>query len=440
MSDEILSVIEAGENVTEYILNDSEPVCTAITRKELHKNKKLGQGKYGKVYAAGGTYVKRLPKGSYIIKEINLSEEKLKITKRSTDYTLRDLARSYARETLTYDEIIDYNGGNPNRKFKAGEYFAIPSFLEDGRKTTRKYFNTKTGKDDTLSKATYQFTETVYAEYLISLTVSQLNKTKKCAHFIDVLSLSVCSEKIAKGYILMEKIDTELSKMVGHISDKDLRSYYFQTLFAIAAYQHYYKIVHYDTHLNNIFLTNVTPKMKWNGESIFDAQYFKYTIDLPDEREGGARRTCSFYLPATQYIIKIGDWGIACKYGKPQILNESVIQDGLSIPLPNTYCPQYDSLYFTISMAGYKQIPKLSFMAQMLSWIFELPLDSDEDTIYNKLPKLYDDIYRPCMPEIYSDLGKRATALNILRRSILMKQYYIPPEGKIINMGEISDL
>ena len=183
-----------------------------------------------------------------------------------------------------------------------------------------------------------------YSEYIIGVLVGELYRKKECINFIDTFDFATCKKPISYQYVFMEQIDADLqsihSAALGTI--KNGMSIVIQILFAIAMYQTKYKLVHNDLHLGNVFIEYITPTTTFDGNTLADADYFYYEIG--DEK---------IYLPYSPYIVKIGDWGMACKYSDPMVLNEAVIDDNFGGSMPNFYTVNYDSIFALSMCIGY---------------------------------------------------------------------------------------
>ena len=107
---------------------------------------------------------------------------------------------------------------------------------------------------------------------------------------------TVCKNNIYTVLPLFEKYT--LSKVFNKVNSETLLFCHFAILFTIGMYQSY-NLVHNDLHLNNIFLEKIDEKLK-NKIACFEFKSKKFYFPLKN----------------IQYIPKIGDWGMACRYSK----------------------------------------------------------------------------------------------------------------------------
>lgn len=162
-----------------------------------------------------------------------------------------------------------------------------------------------------LCMAKYPYT-TAIPEYYISMYASKLIKH----NVIDTYAIQHCSED---AYIFMEKVE-------GDLHDKDeteeVWAYMIiQILYALHKL-HQDKILHCDPHSGNIFYTHIKniPELKKSDYLLFD-----FTCD---ENKHLPEKSRKFYIPTSKikYIVKLGDFGLASKFSKPYILNETMFQ------------------------------------------------------------------------------------------------------------------
>jgi hypothetical protein len=207
-----------------------------------------------------------------------------------------------------------------------------------------------------------------------------------------------------------------------------------QLLHAIATYQSVEGISHNDLHTGNIFYTKVDETTTFNGETLYDADYYHYSIHrgLID---------LDLYLPATQYIAKIADFGFSTKWSIPIISWNWIFQQDNSESdapwIPNWYIPQYDSSYALYSLAS---------MGSEFAWFvldgLDIPLElfrpygrpifspintSSETYLQNPYPTDFD-------LKNYPEL--RAQRILSDRR-ITGKFWKRPRSGKIVTLGSL---
>jgi serine/threonine protein kinase len=259
------------------------------------------------------------------------------------------------------------------------------------------------------------------SEYLIGRLATKLVEKGMCIHFVDIYGIDhyIDPDCFIDDYptrvtanIYMEKITCSL---ILHSCVRipecytDLHLYIFQIMFAIASYQHYFNISHNDLSPNNIFLVE-TAKMQFDGNLLSDAEYFHYQIGKKN-----------FYLPRTNYIIKIGDWGLATKW-RGQVIGDGEFLGLTSYrtmhktrqDLPNWWCPQYDFVFLIRCLD--KICPGSTSIKILREWILcetgTTEFGLQDFTCYN----------RPTFKAVMEKFVN-STASNALQDTALMKQY-----------------
>jgi hypothetical protein len=163
------------------------------------------------------------------------------------------------------------------------------------------------------------------------------------------------------------------------------------------------KIMHNDVHQDNIFISKVTNDTKFNGERLVDYDYFIYKIG-----------SVEIYTPRTKFIAKIGDWGYACKYSEPKVLNLDILKS--SIKRPTFYSAAYDVVFFCSMI--YDMSPS-SFMKRITKWI----------THSDDFSNVEDIDHRPYIDLLTTKL-QHASAEALLTNVVTMGSYLTKPEGK----------
>lgn len=333
-----------------------------------------------------------------------------------------------------------------------------------------------TGESIVIPAPMYICTNEIYTEYVISLLVSELVRQGRCINFVETIDFVACPETLkADRYVIMEKVDGTLHDITPcvfttHGNSRDMSNgVLLQVLFAIAMYQHTYRITHNDIKTDNIMFKHVTEDMMWNGERVIDAEYFHYHVNGVD-----------IYFPASPIIVKIADWGIASKWSQPYIQSKDP-----SPIMPNDYSEQYDALQAIFLFARRSHgLPRRIFeeVTGIIpeSGTFGKTLDTltASDTSYGvadmsirRLRQMLDEYGIPYGNDwdadaLHTALGHQqsedgrwfnvttyegrpsleavrdypdATALNILTNEKLMANFFIPPpEGaKIMTLGRI---
>jgi len=316
-----------------------------------------------------------------------------------------------------------------------------------------------------IPKGSYICDNKSFSELVIAVYAGKLYRDNICINFFNTYSMFTCVNPKQYGrdfneytqYTFMDKIDGDLWKIRTCVTvDKYIEEnkrispditdgVYIQTLFAISAYQQYYKISHNDLHLENVFVEFVTPKTMFNGEKLKDVDYYHYSIDGND-----------IYIPAIPVLVKIGDFGLSIKYSKPIVGGLEVFEDGMDVEdgtgawIPNVYVPQYDSLYFTtryihgvvknIKFVNATQLLKdsVTFMCPDIENVYQ-PIITEEKSSKTILNELVDKGYikrtniRPVLNKLIDVKNARETLLGPVLKHYSKK----PKSGKIITIGKI---
>lgn len=271
----------------------------------------------------------------------------------------------------------------------------------------------------------YLCDDETYSEYVLSVLVSEMYRKGECINFIDTFDFATCNSPIFKQYIFMDKIDDVLMKMTKCAFPESQPEVgmgaCIQILFAIASYQQY-KIVHGDLHLDNIFIEYITPETKFGGNLLSEADYFYYEI-------GGQR----VYLSYTPYIIKIGDWGLSCKYSEPMVLNAYTVATGYDKWIPNYYNETYDAILALgrcVYNAQSNDDMQLLF-AEMMGTI------DNRATLFNYMNVQLHPQSKRQSPK-YWDNEKFVPPRKLLTEGKSLEKYRKKPSGKGIRLGTLA--
>lgn len=458
--DKLLFVILNGKSITK-VMTDPNPICSLLEN-DIKFGKKLGEGNFGEVFE-----IEFPGKGTrrYAVKKAEvkgLIYSKPKFTKSKTFLDLEDEYKIKA------EKIIQYNGiqSEPNQDIGPG-YIFIPLFMKGCLTKTnvsyprfdgRGYVDFYAGEHiceppETKSMATLYAGSTPTSEFAISVLAGSLYRSGRSINFLDVFYFATCAGDHKKGisnqYTFMELIDSSFRKSLKCICEIDynrqktlifktnadaatkaMESICIQIIHSIYVYQTVYKIVHGDLHDDNVFLEFVNEKTQWKGQKLIEADYYEYKIDGK-----------SLYIPGGRecpFIVKIGDWGIACKYLEPKIANKMTIKtgydqyDGNGPWIPNFYTEMYD-LYMIMDIL-YTSNPSNKLIQNILSWILGVP-PTEKDL---SAAKIFRDTTRPDIPSMSKNMYKHVSAKNLLTQASFMDKYYIKPpkDSKIILIGE----
>lgn len=448
--EEILDIYNTGGSIVQFLAKTDKKICSLFGSKIKYLDR-IGKGSQGIVFeinfpnkGTGKYVVKRSISNDVEIMNISVP---IKGSLSRSQIKVSDFANNLINSGLNinYNVIIESNGGNPDKLLNIGDKFIIPYFatncILNNNKIIRKL-------DDSgsyvIPKNSYLCINKTYSEYLISLLVSKFLNSKSnyfSINFINTISFSTCpiSPNKIYQYTFMEKIDSSLDNIKNclfelddkgkinknfrpSINEEVVNSIYIQILHAISIYQTL-NIVHGDLYLGNIFIEYINEKSILNETKLFDIDYFEYQIDSQ-----------SIFIPggkACPFIVKIGDWGLSCKYSEPMILNKEVINDGMDqydgngAWLPNFYCKSYDPFFITDCF-----YEEYNISNTFISNIFKYMLNANDKNFKEKREEhMNREIQRPVIKHI-SKLN--CDVIEILKNKNLMGKYYTYREKSIL--------
>ena len=303
--DETLKIYNASEYLVPYLIGQ-QYACDLFSN--LDDKDFIAGGSQGSVWKLD---LKILPKGKYVVKKMLIKLESGISTKR---ISVKDLVKEYPYNIFA-GLNIQLNGGE-EKIIKPGEYIIFISeenicLTREGFTISRHDWNGET----IIPAGSYVCKTNTFSEYMISLIVSNFFEKGISANFLSTLSFFTCFKPKYElhSHTIMQKIDGHI-KEIGTIDESEMFALYIQIIHAICVYQTQF-IMHLDLHLKNIFYEIIKPDTTFRGVSLFDAKYFEYKV-------GGT----SLFIPNTGKLIKIGDWGFACKYIPPMIFNQFVLE------------------------------------------------------------------------------------------------------------------
>lgn len=362
---EVLTIYNVGGSIVEFLANDS-PICNLIG-KDIILEKELGKGNFGTVYLIN--FPKLGLKNKFVVKELEINVEEEYVSNEYFSYDKIPSLSPYATQ-LTTEQIAEYlqdqfnpnifialNGG-PNVMYELDDKIFIPEFARNCLQHEKSQFKKIDSPKEIIKipANSYLCPNENYSEFMINLLVSEtFFYSGSCINFIGVLDMITCTDK-TKQYIFMEKIDTNFKIILSKeqsMTQNEFDGLMIQYFFAMACFQKF-EIVHGDLHLENLFISEITDDMIWNGIKLSEVDYFEYEINGKSK-----------YFPKGKYIIKIGDWGLACKYSSPMILNYSVMNGNYKNWIPNFYSSSYDILVtlFHLTIKYSKFLDKYLYIA-----------------------------------------------------------------------------
>jgi len=300
-------------------INTHNNVCPLIGKDINVITSMVGKGKYGEALKV--TFSDN-PTKEYIVKIINVPTLPLNST------------------MLTYD--IETNNIDPVLVQVLKLQKNMLSIKYYKKCLVEKYAEYKSNIDSNdiliVHKDSIMCSSSEYTEYIIGALLGQLKLQGTCLNFVENFNFSLClSEDSAHIYNFMEYINgiplyTQLYNNYkyhdGETSNLDI--IILQILFAVETMQRL-GINHNDLHPGNVLLTYL-PLSSAN-----DTEIFNYNID-----------GVNLCFPLLKYdngygpIVKIIDFGYACKFSDVKILNKNVIENKHSGLVPNVFNSSYD--------------------------------------------------------------------------------------------------
>lgn len=384
--EESLRLFNTGGDILKYLISDPVGVCPLIGR-SIRLVKKLGQGEYGAVF------------------DVSLKGQGTR--------------RYVVKKSLTDDELG-----------VVGCTVTKPYVTSGG---------TQLEKGDVVC-------DMVYTEYLIALLIGRIAQSGRSINFFDTFYFATCDGPESKKYhyTFMEKIDRDLDSTLGCVSEKSygtkvitkakypqIMSYLLiQILHAIGVMQSTYQIVHGDLHTGNIFLDVVSPSTTFNDQSLLDAHYYEYRVN-----------GTSIYIPggkACPFIVKLGDWGFACKYSPRKVMNAEVAEHGMTrgkrMWIPNFYSRSYDVVHVVSVL--YELNPSNPFIAGIASFIAGVK----EGDVAGLKKFVRATKPRPHVPTI-GEKFSHVTPTSMLTSKEVMGEFLVRPDAhsKVVLVGEYSE-
>jgi serine/threonine protein kinase len=259
----------------------------------------------------------------------------------------------------------------------------------------------------------------LYSEYMIGLLATNI---KPNINILSVLDFATCYSPTVKQYIFMEKIDSDLITALHKeiMTDEDIHSIVLQLLVTIKLYNQY-KIQHNDLHTGNVFIKKIKNNTLVNGKNVGQYTHLAYKV---------SGRV--IYVPVKKYLVKIGDWGMSCKYSDPMILNKNVMEG--RITTPNWYCPISDVLFSLIDMSieiGESGMPVNQLVEDILNYA------TGDDWLYNQNRVFDYTKQRLVLKNLYdkTSTGVYKTVDDVLfSPKSPVSAYLEKPKGTILNL------
>ena len=360
-----IKTIHKKDDIVRDLITINPNVCNEF-KKTIIQGQILGKGTYGSVYDVDISkntklqHLNPIPElgvMNYVMKTINSDDTESMMLPRKM--TLKDAIKYAIGEFPELDPhiLLRFNGNDLNKIVK--DIFIVLNITEKDclTHTNKEYtINDETNDIIIISPNNYICQNSSYTEYMIGVLCSVLGESDMntnslsslpglmCKNFVYITDFSTCiSNDEFNQYIFMEKIDMDLSSLLKNQPDiltDGLNEILFQCFFAIYSYEMIYQLNHNDLHPGNVFI-RVLPY----------THYLKYEF-----------RQHTYYIP-TKYLVKIGDYGLSCKYSEPMILNKEIMDNEITDVIPNFYNTSYDILCLLFGIM--KQYPNKT-VADML--------------------------------------------------------------------------
>jgi serine/threonine protein kinase len=394
-------------------------ICDLIKNKFIKLGTKLGSGNFGAVYDA----TVNNEDVHYAVKEASI-ETIILIYDKKTKISLNDYAIKFLPE---FDKkiLISFNGNKPAKILTPGTQLHYPSFLfsqiadEDivifpYREAAYNYI---------IPKGSFICKDSSLSEYLINIFISNLYSQQLCKNFVFTFAHVMCKDK---HYMFMERIDGDLDGIINKIRNPhDIDSIISQILFALYTMD-IYSINHNDLHLKNVFISYFDTLNKTNKSEKTDKVNIAYKISInePDDK------TNYFLLKDSPFMVKIGDFGISCKYNtrfdsfhsdkspststngndsifdKVMVLNDYVVMQKMNpahswnskYMVPNFYSHNYDLIYFIFCMYSrclIEKIPISKYLKKILSFILKIDYLKFDDNNVSRMIMAVSENLRP---------------------------------------------
>jgi len=420
----VIHVLENGGSLVKILGIPDNTICPLMNA-EIKIIKTLGEGGYGFVYEVETTVN---GKKIFAMKEQTLN--KMLISARSR-ISLDSVSNQLSERNNIPSEITKW-ANNYKEYFEPGDKIVYPTFAEECRtKNVKIITRYDRGRTVKIPIGSYICGTSVFSEFAISSICSKLYSTGVSAHFLEMYNFALCKDMFFfNSYTFMEIAGGNSKTCMLNLPVKlevYEKSFIVQILHTIAVYQSMYKISHNDLHLENIFYVKVCKDSRFNGQSLYDAEWFHYSIGEVD-----------LYLPALPYIVKIADFGRSFKWSEPIVGDRSILYDNPKEPwIPNWYLAQYDSLYFLkgcVCMGS-------SRVAQDILNILGVPDSAFRKEsmrpIFSTMPQYY-QYYNIADPQVRIQNYLHTSAIEILKNQEIVGEFLERPTfGKIVTLGTL---
>ena len=450
---EVLKILDQGGDIVQYLAGDS-PICP-LFGKNVTKGEFLGKGERGSVYEL---FIPNQGTAKYAVKESEPAVTVLSARKRGElgIRTVQDLINHNLAVGVDENVTLKYNKLDLTISratiLDGPEDYYEPNFLASCVSDV-SYVRFDDPRAETVVPVGSVVCDESYSELINGLIAGSFYGREKSINFVNAFYFASCPDPSTTfGRVqltFMEQISASLKERMYEVAPY-LDSIVLQTIHAIAVLQTQ-QIMHNDLHPGNIFLQAVDPGTTWKGQLVADAEFWEYSV-------GGS----SFYLPACPYIVKIGDWGMTCKYSTPMALQDYVMDPGFIVDgqavIPNFYSPAYDLVYcieaifaeleFRKNNDGkpdpddpkgkiLRAAPITPEVRLFLGSLFSTILGVNVQNLAEERSLAFYKDGRPHLSKLSSQYSYITPAAVLYNRNLLGKYMTKPAGAKILRMGEL---
>lgn len=342
------------------------------------------------------------------------------------DAFLSKVPNTFIPEGVLYvasHKVIDYCGAIVRKRFV--DVNIKPLYTETVPLRAERVVNDRIFyRDEYLIEDEY-ITEIVVTVFASSLLSSSLSYNFMAVHGIET---DIESKGLVSYSIYMEKL-SEYGTHAKHEGD------IIQVLHAIYTYQKHYKLQHNDLTHRNILVRTIDQTSTFRGQTLQDADYFRYVVDTIDEGPYATEQV-ELYIPNKGYVLCISDFGISSTWKNTIITEEYSYAEGCLRSdgkagrcLPKGYSPTYDLLCFLDNAVHFGELELCAkFLRSMGTF--------HQDPKYFRQSPDEDQRGRPKLSQLKN--LPHCNAMHLLSNAALLKKYRKnpPPSAKIVTLGD----
>lgn len=230
--------------------------------------------------------------------------------------TLLEVARHHGVSPKTLQRINSFVP-DMRQRLKPGMRLLVPMSkdnLESSATRNFAVYDVKAGR--------IRCVEHFLLEVLVLSYVKRLLRDRLSPHFLEAFAFY---GRPHAGFVVLERVDGSLDQLIQPIlaggPPESMRAMLFQIGHAVLAMQVVHKLVHNDVNLGNVFCVSTDsdslPQWTSKGNSItsFSARHWHYRLNQ-----------LSWHVPNTGQLYKLGDFGFAAKFERPQVIRDDVYE------------------------------------------------------------------------------------------------------------------